>query len=120
VAVKLTELDPQFVCWTQENWPDAQGKYCYNQVDSIAEANGVIFLCPLCFVANQRSNIGVHSICCWAPGVPQHEHLVGPGRWSMSGTGYADLTLSASSSSISVTSGCKAHFFIRNGEITFA
>jgi len=35
----------------------------------------------------------------------------------MSGTGYNDLTLSASSPSIMLPDGCKAHFYVRNGLI---
>jgi hypothetical protein len=74
------------------------------------------------------SNIGVHGVICWQPHVPQTMPPV-PGRWKFMGTGYNDLTLVAGSSSILLTCTCKpkpgeppckcckAHFFIKNGNI---
>ncbi len=35
----------------------------------------------------------------------------------MHGTGIADLTLVAGSSSVALQGGCKAHFFVRDGAI---
>jgi len=40
-----------------------------------------------------------------------------PGRWEMLGTGLADLTLVASSSSVLLTEGCRAHFYVQGGQI---
>lgn len=115
----LTDLEPQFLRWTPENWPNAEGQKTYADVHTLAEANGIEFVCPKCLRDNGMKRPGVHSIICWSPGVPQKEDLVGPGRWQMVGTGYDDLTLVASSSSVFLTSGCHAHFFIRYGEIIF-
>ena len=44
--------------------------------------------------------------------------LPGPGRWYLQGTGLHDLTLKGvTSDSVLLTSGCSAHFFVREGRI---
>jgi hypothetical protein len=108
--MKLTDLDPRFVKWDDDSH--------FHYVDTISESDGVIFLCPLCFQNNAGSDIGVHSVLCWRPNIPQSTSPK-PGRWDFQGTGYNDLTLVAGSSSILLTGdgGCKAHFYIQGGEI---
>jgi len=109
--MRLSELEPQFLKITSPT--------TFQDVDAIADADGVIFLCPVCFRANGGS-VGTHSVICWQPHVPQTIPPT-PGRWNFVGTGYGDLTLRAGSSSIALTGdGCKAHFFITNGEIVGA
>lgn len=110
--MKLTDLEPQFLKITV---PSKEQRY----VDSIAEADGVMFLCPKCYVEHGHSAIGTHQVLCWALHVPLTESP-GPGRWELVGTGYADLTLRAGSSSVALTDGCAAHFFVQNGEVTDA
>jgi hypothetical protein len=100
-GVKLTDLEPQFLKITSPT--------TYHHVETIAEADGIMFLCPKCFAT--------HSILCWRPRVDA-SHRPGPGRWEFEGASYNDLTLVAGSSSVFLTGdGCKAHFFVRNGEI---
>ena len=112
--VRLTDLEPQFVrSWVASASPG--WKRGWTEVDSIWKADGVHFLCPTCFAQN-GGPVGTHLILCWTPEAPK-DMPPGPGSWSMSGTGYNDLTLSASSSSICIPTGCKAHFFVRDGEI---
>jgi hypothetical protein len=106
--VRLTELAPQFLKIEEA------GKL-YRHVDTIDEADGLTFLCPKCFGTNS-GNVGTHYVCCWLPRVPQTEKPT-PGRWEMEGSGYGDLTLVAGSSSVLITSGCMAHFFVRSGGI---
>ena len=62
----------------------------------LASAQGVMFLCPLCYVKN-GGEVGTHAVICWFRnrGVPADESP-GPGRWDVSGTSIADLTLSPS------------------------
>jgi hypothetical protein len=109
--MKLRELEPQFLKITTET--------SWSHVDSIAEADGIIFLCPVCFKTN-NGPIGTHSIICWTPKVPL-TITPGPGRWNLVGTSYDDLTLTAGSSSIHLTGeGCGAHFYIQGGEIKSA
>lgn len=107
--MKLIELEPTFLVIEEP------GKI-YQMVDEIAGADGVQFLCPKCFAEN-GGPVGTHSVLCWAPHVPQTESPK-PGRWELVGTGYADLTLRAGSSSILLTSGCKWHGLVTNGEVT--
>jgi hypothetical protein len=106
--MKLTELFPRFLKRIDDNH--------FQSVDTVAEADGLTFICPKCFEANGKQRPGVHSIICWAPSVPQTTQPK-PGRWELIGRSLDDLTLRAGSSSILLTSGCAAHFFITNGEI---
>ena len=108
--MRLTELEPKFLKIDGINFGS------FRRIDSIDEADGIIFICPVCFTAN-RGNVGSHSIICWRPKAPQAVNLTGPGRWEFTGTGYEDLTLVAESSSVLLRGGCNAHFFVRDGNI---
>ena len=83
-------------------------------VETVAEADGVCFLCPKCFSDGGR--VGTHSIICWKPHIPQ-DIPPRPGRWAMMGNTILDLTLEPSVNLDTDPQNCKAHFFIRNGEI---
>lgn len=78
--------------------PDAEGYDRRADIPelSIANAQGVMFLCPVCFKKNGGSR-GTESVLCWFKdrGVPD-DAVPGPGRWAASGTGFEDLTLSPS------------------------
>jgi hypothetical protein len=103
--MKLLELEPKFLkLITEVLWQTGV---------SFQEADGIEFLCPKCFL---KGRIGCHMVVCWKPHVPQTVRPT-PGRWELHGSGFDDLTLVAKSSSIKITSGCLAHFFIRNGNI---
>lgn len=108
--MRLTELEPKFLKVTVPN-----KEYAY--VETIAEADGVDFLCPECFRRRGEAR-GVHGVICWRPAVPLTENI-GPGRWELTGNNFEDLTLVAGSSSVKLTGGCNAHFLIANGEIQF-
>jgi len=84
-------------------------------VQRIEDADGVEFLCPLCIKTN-GGRVGTHAVLCWRPRVPPDIDPK-PGRWEFQGTSLDDLTLVAGASSILLTGGCAAHFFIRNGAI---
>lgn len=107
--MRLTELDAVFI-----KRVDAKTTHA---VQRKQDADGVLFLCPKCFADNQGP-IGTHGIKCWEPHVPQDTPPT-PGRWEMLGNDLNDLTLTASSSSIALTGGCRAHFYVRNGAIEF-
>lgn len=86
-------------------------------VDSIAEADGVQFVCPKCMLDANLVRPGVHSVVCWKIGVSP-EVLPGPGRWNLEGTDLEDLSLVAGSSSVKLLGeGCGAHFFVRKGQV---
>lgn len=106
--MKLLELEPHFLKIETER--------SFLRVDSIDDADGIIFLCPKCFEDEPRGPVGTHSVICWRPRVPQTMEPK-PGRWEFQGRTYADLTLVAGSSSVLLTSGCRAHFFVNGGEI---
>jgi hypothetical protein len=109
--VKLTELEPRFLRRVEE-----EGSIYHRDVVSIGEAEGVMFLCPKCFQANGE-RIATHFVICWSPKVPP-EAVPGPGRWELVGTGFADLTLRAGSSSVQLLGGCNWHGFITNGDVS--
>ncbi len=105
--MRLVDLEPELLKFLNPN--------SHEYIDKFSEADGVMFLCPKCFEANKGSR-GTHYVLCWRPTVPLD---VNPkrGRWEFEGTGLDNLTLKAGSSSVLLTAGCKAHFFITNGEI---
>lgn len=109
--MKLIDLQPRFLQLSDET-------STWHCVDDIAKADGIVFLCPLCFRNKGLTPVGVHSIICWQPHVPV-ELGPKPGRWQFVGTGYGDLTLKAGSSSVLLLGGCKAHFFVTGGTINF-
>lgn len=105
--MRLIDLEPMFLRREAANQ--------FREVATLAEADGIRFLCPKCFAANKGS-VGTHSIICWSLSVPQDTRPT-PGRWALQGTGFEDLTLVAGSSSVALTGGCAAHFFVRSGQI---
>lgn len=109
--MKLLELNPQLLKRIDDRSYRSEGV-------PFAEADGILFLCPKCFIAN-NGPVGTHSVLCWRPHVPQTMSPK-PGRWDFQGTSVEDLTLVAGSSSVLLTGGCCAHFFVRNGEIVGA
>jgi hypothetical protein len=90
------------------------GREQHVQVDALAQAQGVWFLCPKCFTANGGA-AGTHMVLCWFRdrGVPA-EVTPGPARWVVTGTGLDDLTLSPS---IQLLGACKWHGFIVAGAV---
>jgi hypothetical protein len=111
-ALRLPELEASFVHYHAEN-----GHRYHKAVASMAEANGVSFLCPQCY-RNNRGPAGTHSIMIMTPSVGAGCPY-GPGRWHMEGTSLDDLTLVANSPSVRITGGCHAHFHVRRGKIDF-
>jgi hypothetical protein len=93
----------------------------YRTVKTLARAQGVQFLCPLCFRQNGEQMKGVHSVICWSRsrGAPD-DVGPGPGRWTLEGTGLKDLTLNGDppggARSVWLTSGCGWHGFVTNGK----
>lgn len=107
--MKLTDLEPQFLRH------EAGG--INHHVDTLDRATGLFLLCPACFAKNQGP-IGTHGlIVTFADhGVPDdlgsHNRKGEPSRWTVTGTGYADL-----STQPSIDVGCW-HGHITNGDIT--
>jgi hypothetical protein len=99
-------------CWQDETGPRVFLPF----VERIEDAQGITFLCPKCFSENGGA-ARTHSVICWwrDRGVPDDAHP-GPGRWTVSGAGFADLSLSPS---VHLTGpGCGWHGFVTNGDAT--
>jgi hypothetical protein len=117
--MKLTDLEPEFLTWYVED-----GRIYHGHVRTIGEAQGVMFLCPKCFAAN-NGPVGTHRVICWSRsrGVPDDANPQ-PGRWALDGTGLDDLTLNGDppgqARSVQLLGGCNWHGHITNGEVTNA
>lgn len=91
----------------------------FRVVEELAEADSVIFLCPVCFKQN-NGPVGTHSIRIDFRGrnVPDHICMHNdkghPVRWDVSGTSLENLTLKPS---IQILGGCKWHGFITSGKV---
>jgi hypothetical protein len=83
-------------------------------VDTLAEADGIIFLCPLCY---RKDN---HSVICWFEGKVSDDVKPGPGRWNPVGTGIDDITFvpGKKTQSVALQGGCNWHGFVINGDAT--
>ena len=95
-------------------YTDDTGSY-WPRAKTFGEAEGLMFLCPTCYVRNSGS-VGTHYVLCWSPNVSQEWNPT-PGRWELVGTGLDDISLVADSSSVALQGGCGAHFFVTNGLI---
>lgn len=114
-----TTLEGQFVKLALtapvEHWP--QGRPDKQYVESLAEADGVEFLCPKCFESNGNSAVGTHLVGCWFVGKVPDWIEPNPGRWNPSGSGLQDLTfVPPGAVSVFITGGCGWHGFVKNGD----
>jgi len=100
--VKLTDLEASFVLW---DGSDIGG---YMEVPDIKGADGVTFFCP-------HGGEKACSILLWDHSVPPFV-TPGPGRWTMTGTGINDLTLSPSVDMSAGPCACKWHGWVKNGD----
>lgn len=107
VPISLATLDATFLKIIDERTHQREAPF--------GEADGVMFLCPECYMKNEGP-VGTHAVICWRPHVPL-THSPGPGRWEFGGTGLDDLTLRAGSSSVLLP--CGGHFFIRDGQVVW-
>ena len=115
--MKLTDLSARFLKFISLRE--------YKMVDSLAEADGVMFQCPLCAQGKpveeedgRRFVRGAHSVICWFVGRVPDEATPKPGRWNPQGTGLHDLTfVGPGAASVLLTSGCNWHGFVKNGEV---
>lgn len=127
--VKLRDLQPHFLRYVVEpqtwSWRQPDGtnhvvtgpRETFHQQDLAARADGLRFLCPVCFQANGGA-VGTHGVICWFVGRVPDTADPKPGRWNPEGVGYDDLSfVGPGNMSVQLTGGCNAHFFIRRGQI---
>lgn len=132
--MKLTELEARFIRheYRDDTWQEEHDGVVINvsgrreyviTVKALEDAQGVAFLCPLCFTKNGGS-VGTHWVHCWSRsrGTPEEVKPL-PGRWVMDGTCLDDLTLNGEpgqSRSVLLLGGCAWHGFITNGEASLS
>lgn len=112
--MRFIDLHPQFVQLTRTSDPCA--RWPFHPVGTLAEADGVMFLCPVHFEKNGGAS-GTHSVICWFKNRDIPDELTpGPGRWEADcgEGGLATLTLTPS---VDLGNG-DWHGFIKNGEVT--
>lgn len=88
-------------------------------VDTLAEAQGIRFDCPLC--RGKCGGVLVGFVGRAPAGMFSQSSEGKDSRWSVSGTGYHDLTLSPSiwNDKQGASKGrCSWHGFVTNGEVT--
>ena len=98
--MKLSELDAVFLrTIDRQSW---------REVQDIAEAQGVRFLCPKCFAENGGPVGTATRLFRWSEsrGTPAAMRP-GPGRWLLVGTGIDDLTLNADPPRTARCCGCQ-------------
>ncbi len=88
-------------------------------IDSLEQAQGLTFLCPKCFLENSGP-VGTHSceVTFENRGVSDEQgtqNKQGGVRWTVSGAGLHDLTITPS---ILLIGGCDWHGFITTGWVT--
>ena len=88
-------------------------------VDEPTRADGIFFLCPKCYTKN-HGKVGTHRIMCWFMGRVPDETWPRPGRWTLIGDNFDDLSLGPGpngKASVLLTDGCGAHFNVVLGGI---
>lgn len=111
--MRLTDLKPEFLKFV------ADGSFF--RTDIMEGADGLKFLCPKCYTANNGPE-GTHSVICWFEDRVPPEVSPAPGRWKPVGTDYTNLSFVPGKQSCSVLllGGCNWHGFITNGEVSLA
>ena len=135
LVMRLVELEPH---WVRYEWgvapphigkklPDGQIQWggfpqqVVRRVDNFADAQGIWFLCPVCFQKNEGA-VGTHSceVTFEGRGAKDDEgsHTLegAPSRWAVTGSTFEDL--STHPSIFLNGPGCGWHGYITNGEVT--
>jgi len=110
--VRLRDLDARLVRY--ERVGDEEH---YVHVDTVAEADGLLFICPGC-VKTLGTKVGAHSVLCWFVGKVPDDLDPKPGRWVPSGTTIDDLSFVGPGAASVLLQGapCGWHGFVRDGD----
>jgi hypothetical protein len=107
--------------YTDDDVEEHEGSVeCLPEVTTLAEADGVWFLCPKCFAAN-GGNVGTHGVLCWFVGKVPDDVDPKPGRWMPTGTSLHDLTFVPSEGrtpSVALIGACGWHGHVNVGDAT--
>ena len=119
--MKLTELNPVFITMPvqEEHWTFQATE------DGPDGAGGIRFDCPQCRLHPENDPWHVnsngerrHRLTLYVPDAFDGDPNIGPGRWSLVGDSFENLSLDGgSSSSVLCEYGCRAHFFVKDGHI---
>lgn len=102
-------IDPLRGDWTDDDFAPFTGpRDRYTPVATLAEADGIYFLCPKCFPTD-RHQVRVGFAGKAVPGSYGYNKKGEPVLWQMSGTGIDDLVLTPS---IQLEGGCNWHGFV--------
>lgn len=138
--MRLTDLEPRLIryetrietytvivgdheTWRERGCPTEPrtGPVQYTvRAERLEDAQGIMFLCPVCFTAN-GGPVGTHlcEVTFANRGVLDTQGCHGregkPTRWSVSGTSLEDLSTQPS---ILLEGGCNWHGYITNGEVS--
>ena len=118
--MRLVDLDPAYITMPTrkegENW-------IYRETEKgPIDAGGIKFDCPECRLHPENDewgNVdGSHRLILYVPKAFDSDPKIGPGRWSLVGSNFEDISLVGSSkSSVLCRYGCHAHFFVEKGSI---
>lgn len=106
-------------------WSPTPVRYSFHDVQTVAEADHIMFLCPICFAKNGGAK-GTHSVMVSFAGrdVPDEagtrDSEGKPSRWNVSGTSLDDLVLTPSillDKSQEPERGCHWHGFVGSNGI---
>lgn len=107
-------------------WSPNPTRYGFKEVATLAEADQIDFLCPLCFEKN-GGPVGTHMVMVSFAGrdIPDEAGSRGtdgkPTRWAVSGTGLDDLVLTPSialnQSAPAESNVCRWHGFVGSSGI---
>lgn len=128
--MKLVDLAAQFLkaVWVATQTPGLTWMgphWGYRKVNTLAEADGIRFLCPLCWARNGGA-AGTHFVLIGFVGCPADAYTLDfDGKhvaWHVSGTGYHDLVLRPSINLddpkyIQVKTRCRWHGFVGYGGV---
>jgi hypothetical protein len=100
--MKLRDLEAHFIKYAPypDTWDEMRDgvvvrvagiRESHQVVETLAEADGVQFLCVACFLKN-NGPVGTDTAICWFKGKVPDSIDPKPGRWNPVGTGLDDLT----------------------------
>ena len=136
IAITTTEIEQDggdckgMYVWCDDSgekyyWSPTPVRYGFQDVETLAEADHLMFLCPECFAKNGGS-VGTHSVMVTFAGrnVPDEagsrDADGNPSRWTASGTSLDDLVLTPSillDAKRKPEDGCHWHGFVGSSGI---